>query len=96
MEHGNRAKGFLTLSGAITIDADAIRLPFSISAAQRQSNVVTLTLVNTPNTAFVPGQAIFIEGLTSYTTNPNGAQTLTSVSFANKQLTFAQTAFGVG
>ena len=85
-------KGLLTLSGAITIDADAIRLPFPISAAQRQSNVVTLTLVDTPNTAFVPGQSIFIEGLTSYTTNPNGAQTLTSVSFANKQLTFAQTA----
>ena len=85
-------KGLLTLSGAITIDADAIRLPFPISSAQRQSNVVTLTLVDTPNTAFVPGQSIFIEGLTSYTTNPNGAQTLTSVSFANKQLTFAQTA----
>ena len=85
-------KGLLTLSGAITIDADAIRLPFPISAAQRQSNVVTLTLVDTPNTAFVPGQTIFIEGLTGYSTNPNGAQTLTSVSFANKQLTFAQTA----
>ena len=85
-------KGLLTLSGAITIDADAIRLPFPISSAQRQSNVVTLTLVDTPNTAFVPGQAIFIEGLTGYSTNPNGAQTLTSVSFANKQLTFAQTA----
>ena len=85
-------KGLLTLSGAITIDADAIRLPFPISSAQRQSNVVTLTLVDTPNTAFVPGQTIFIEGLTGYSTNPNGAQTLTSVSFANKQLTFAQTA----
>jgi len=85
-------KGLLTLSGAITIDADAIRLPFPISAAQRQSNVVTLTLVDTPNTAFVPGQAIFIEGLTDFaSTDPNGARTLVSVSFANKQLTFAQT-----
>ena len=85
-------KGLLTLSGAITIDADAIRLPFPISAAKRQSNVVTLTLVDTPNTAFVPGQTIFIEGLTDFAlTDPNGAQTLTSVSFVNKQLTFAQT-----
>lgn len=85
-------KGLLTLSGAITIDADAIRLPFPISAAQRQSNVVTLTLVDTPNTAFIPGQAIFIEGLTDFaSTDPNGARTLASVSFANKQLTFAQT-----
>jgi len=85
-------KGLLTLSGAITIDADAIRLPFPISAAQRQSNVVTLTLVDTPNTAFVPGQAIFIEGLTDFaSTDPNGSRTLVSVSFANKQLTFAQT-----
>ena len=57
-------KGLLTLSGAITISADAIRLPFAISAAQRDSNVVTITLSETPNSAFVPGNTIFIEGLT--------------------------------
>ena len=57
-----------------------------------RANVVTLTLVDTPNTAFVPGQSIFIEGLTDFaSTDPNGARTLASVSFANKQLTFAQT-----
>jgi len=85
-------KGLLTLSGAITLDADAIRLPFAISAAQRNSNVVTLTLVDTPNSAFVPGNTIFIEGLTGFSTDPNGSHTLASVSFVNKQLTFAQTA----
>ena len=42
-------KGLQTLSGAITLDADAIRLPYVISAAQRQSNVVTLTLTDTPS-----------------------------------------------
>ena len=85
-------KGLLTLSGAITISADAIRLPFAISAAQRNSNVVTITLSETPNSAFVPGNTIFIEGLTGFSTDPNGAKTLASVSFVNKQLTFAQTA----
>jgi hypothetical protein len=85
-------KGLLTLSGAITISADAIRLPFAISAAQRDSNVVTITLSETPNSAFVPGNTIFIEGLTGFSTDPNGAKTLASVSFVNKQLTFAQTA----
>ena len=85
-------KGLLTLSGAITISADAIRLPFAISAAQRDSNVVTVTLTDTPNSAFVPGNTIFIEGLTGFSTDPNGAKTLASVSFVNKQLTFAQTA----
>lgn len=85
-------KGLLTLSGAITIAADAIRLPFAISAAQRDSNVVTITLSETPNSAFVPGNTIFIEGLTGFSTDPNGAKTLVSVSFVNKQLTFAQTA----
>lgn len=83
-------KGLLTLSGAITINADAIRLPFPISAAQRNANVVTLTLSDTPNSAFVPGNNIFVEGLTGFTTDPNGSHTLVSVSFVNKQLTFAQ------
>lgn len=83
-------KGLLTLAGAITIDADAIRLPFVISAAQRQSNVVTLTLASTPNTAFVPGNSITIEGLTDFgSDDPNGTHTLTAINFSNKQLTFA-------
>jgi len=84
-------KGLQTLSGAITIDADAIRLPYPINACQRASNVVTLTLADTPSTAFVPGQSITIRGLTSFTTDPNGTHTLVSISFTNKQLTFAQT-----
>ncbi len=85
-------KGLLTLSGAITIGADALRLPYQIASAQRTANVVTITLTDTPSSAFVPGNLIFIEGLTSFSTDPNGQQTLVDVSFVNKQITFAQTA----
>ena len=49
-------------------------------------------MTDTPSSAFVPGNTIFIEGLTSFSTDPNGAQTLVDVSFVNKQITFAQTA----
>jgi len=85
-------KGLLTLSGAITIGADALRLPYQIASAQRSANVVTITLSDTPSSAFVPGNTIFIEGLTSFTTDPNGQHTLVDVSFVNKRITFAQTA----
>ncbi len=85
-------KGLLTLSGAITISADAIRLPYQIASGQRTSNIVTITLSNTPSSAFVPGNTIFIEGLTGFSTDPNGQHTLVGVSFVNKQLTYAQTA----
>ena len=85
-------KGLQTLSGAITIDSDAIRLPYVVSAGQRQSNVVTLTLSETPSTAFVPGENFTVAGLTGFSVDPNGTHSLVSVSFTNKQLTFAQTA----
>lgn len=85
-------KGLQTLSGAITLDADAIRLPYVITAAQRQSNVVTLTLSETPSSAFVPGENFTVAGLTGFSVDPNGTHSLVSISYANKQLTFAQTA----
>jgi hypothetical protein len=85
-------KGLQALSGAITLDADAIRLPYAVSAAQRQSNVVTLTLTDTPSTAFVPGENFTVAGLGGFSVDPNGTHALVSVSFTNKQLTFAQTA----
>jgi hypothetical protein len=85
-------KGLQTLSGAITLDADAIRLPYVITAAQRQSNVVTLTFSDTPSSAFVPGENFTVAGLTGFSVDPNGTHSLVSISYANKQLTFAQTA----
>ena len=85
-------KGLQTLSGAITLDADAIRLPYVITAAQRQSNVVTLTFSDTPSSAFVPGENFTVAGLTGFSVDPNGTHSLVSISCANKQLTFAQTA----
>jgi len=84
-------KGLSNLSGAITIAADAIRLPYPVISAQRQSNVITLTLSETPSRAFVPGEDITIQGLTGFTTDPNGTHTLVNIDFTNKQLTFAQT-----
>ena len=84
-------KGLRTLSGAITIASDAIRLPFPISAAGRAGNVVTITTIDTPNMAFIPGNDITIKGLTGFSTDPNGTHALVSVDFTNKRLTFAQT-----
>ena len=53
-------KGLQTLSGAITIDSAAIRLPYRVAGGQRSSGVVTLTLQDTPSIAFQPGDDITV------------------------------------
>jgi hypothetical protein len=83
-------KGLKTLAGAITIDADAIRLPFPISAAFRSNNVVTITLVDTPNQGFLPNENFTINGLGFTILDPNSTHLLTSVNYENKIITFAQ------
>ncbi len=79
-------KGLSTLFGSITSGANAIRLPYTILSAQRQSNVVTLVLNATPSLSFVPSESFHIDDLDS---SVNGTQTLSSVNFTTKTLTFA-------
>jgi hypothetical protein len=84
-------KGLKTFAGAITIDADAIRLPFEIVSAERTNNIVTIITSETPNNAFLPGENITVVGVPfTGADDPNGTFTLSSVSYANKLITYAQ------
>jgi hypothetical protein len=79
-------KGLQTLSGAITVDAAALRLPYPIASAQRNSGVVTLNLFDIPSVAFEPGDQITIDGLVGL----NGTHNITEVFYSNKQIQFSQ------
>ncbi len=81
-------KGLSTLFGSITSGVNAIRLPYIILSAQRQSNVVTLVLNATPSLSFIPGDSFHIDDLDA---SVNGTQTLASVNFTTKTLTFSNT-----
>src|SRR6056300_437131 len=89
-------KGLSTLFGSITSGADAVRLPYSVTAGQRDnSGNVTLVLDDTPSLAFIPGENITIEGL-GYTnaTDPNGTFVLVSVNFTTKTITYSDGSSG--
>ena len=79
-------KGLSTLFGSITSGTNAIRLPYIILSAQRQSNVVTLILNATPSLSFIPGDDFHVDDLDA---SVDGTQTLASVNFTTKTLTFA-------
>lgn len=79
-------KGLQTLSGAITVDAAALRLPYPIASAQRNGGVVTLNLFDIPSVAFEPGDQITIDGLVGL----NGTHNITEVFYSNKQIQFSQ------
>jgi hypothetical protein len=79
-------KGLSTLFGSITSGVNAIRLPWIVLSAQRQSNVVTLVLNATPSLSFIPGDDFHIDDLDA---SVDGTQTLASVNFTTKTLTFA-------
>ena len=79
-------KGLSTLFGSITSGANSIRLPYIILSAQRQSNVVTVVLSTTPSLSFIPGDSFHIDDLD---TSVDGTQTLATVNFTTKTLTFA-------
>ena len=81
-------KGLSTLFGSITSGTNAIRLPYIILSAQRQSNVVTLILSTTPSLSFIPGEDFHIDDLDA---SVDGTRTLASVNFTTKTLTFANT-----
>jgi len=86
-------KGLSTLFGSITSGVNAIRLPYIITTAQRQSGVVTLTLNSTPSLSFVPGDDITIADLGFTTDSPNGTFPLASVNFTTKQVTYISSSF---
>jgi len=89
-------KGLSTLFGSITSGADAVRLPYLVTAGQRDnSGNVTLVLNDTPSLSFIPGENITIEGL-GYTnaTNPNGTFVLASVNFNTKTVTYSDGSSG--
>ena len=69
-----------------TSGTNAIRLPYIILSAQRQSNVVTLILSTTPSLSFIPGENFHIDDLDA---SVDGTRTLASVNFTTKTLTFA-------
>ena len=79
-------KGLSTLFGSITSGTNAIRLPYIILSAQRQSNVVTLILSTTPSLSFIPSESFHVDDLDA---SVDGTQTLASVNFTTKTLTFA-------
>jgi hypothetical protein len=79
-------KGLSTLFGAITSGANSIRLPYTIQTAQRNSGVVTIVLNETPSLSFIPGENIHVADLDS---SANGTQTLASVNFTTKTITYA-------
>jgi len=81
-------KGLKTFAVAITINADAVRLPFPILSAERASNIVTLVLADTPNNAFLPGENITIDGVPFTGDTPNGTVALETVNYANKLITY--------
>ena len=79
-------KGLSTLFGSITSGADAIRIPYIILSAQRQSGVVTLTLDSAPSLSFIPSENITIDDLDS---TVDGTRVLSTVNFVTKTVTFA-------
>jgi len=79
-------KGLSTLFGSITSGANSIRLPYTIQTAQRNSGVVTIVLNETPSLSFIPGDNIHVADLDS---SANGTQTLASVNFTTKTITYA-------
>lgn len=79
-------KGLSTLFGSITSGANSIRLPYTIQSAQRNSGVVTIVLNETPSLSFIPGDNIHVADLDS---SANGTQTLASVNFTTKTITYA-------
>lgn len=83
-------KGLQTLSGAITIDSAAIRLPYRVAGGQRSNGVVTLTLQDTPSIAFQPGDDITVVGVNAATDSPNGTFTINEVFYSNKQIQYTQ------
>ena len=83
-------KGLSTLFGSITSGADAIRLPYIITAAQRVSDVVTLTLNATPSLSFIPGNNITVADLGFTGDDPNGTFPLVDVNFTTKTVTYAE------
>jgi hypothetical protein len=83
-------KGLQTLSGAITLDSAAIRLPYRVLGGQRNNGVVTLVLQDIPSVAFEPGSSITVVDVGAVTNSPNGTFALTEVFFANKQIQYAQ------
>jgi len=89
-------KGLSTLFGSITSGEDAVRIPYLITAGQRDnSGNVTLVLDDIPSLAFIPGENITIEGL-GYTnaTDPNGTFLLASVNFTTKTITYSDGSSG--
>lgn len=84
-------KGLETLAGSITLDTNAIRLPYVIRRAKRAGGVVILTMMETPNLGFVEGGKITVEGLAGFTDTPNGTFTIKTISRVNKQISFDQT-----
>ena len=89
-------KGLKTLSGAITINDEAIRLPYPIAGAQRTNGVVTLTLQDTPSVAFELGDNITVVGLTPTnfpSESANGTFIISEVFYANKQIQYLQSSF---
>jgi hypothetical protein len=84
-------KGLETLAGSITLDTNAIRLPYVIRRAKRAGGVVILTMMETPNLGFSEGGKITVEGLTGFTDTPNGTFTIKAISRVNKQISFDQT-----
>jgi hypothetical protein len=89
-------KGLSTLFGSITSGEDAVRIPYLVTAGQRDnSGNVTLVLDDTPSLAFIPGENITIEGL-GYTnaTDPNGTFVLVSVNFTTKTITYSDGSSG--
>ena len=79
-------KGLSTLFGSITSGSDAIRIPFTISSAQRQGGVVTLILDSSPSLSFIPGENITIDDLDA---SVDGTRVLSTVNFTTKAVTFA-------
>ena len=89
-------KGLSTLFGSITSGADAIRVPYIITAGQRDaSGIVTLVLDDIPSLAFIPGENITIANLGFiHATNPNGTFALVSINFTTKTITYSDGSTG--
>jgi len=83
-------KGLQTLSGAITLDSAATRLPYRVAGGQRSNGVVTLILQDTPSIAFQPGDDVTVVGVNAATDSPNGTFVANEVFYSNKQIQYTQ------
>ena len=83
-------KGLDTIFGSITA-GDSLRLPFTVLSAQRLSNQVIITLNETPNLAFLPGNDVHVDNMGFSSLDPNGTHILESVNFFTKTIIFNQT-----